>query len=721
MSSSERLLGGGGGAADTRALLAEDVEMSLNANAPHHPSASSSSPSAYPHPSPALVSNINPTLATITLASIVPTPPLSFQSPAKPNHRTPRRSSHSHPPPPPPPSAPTTSVPPLPLPSSSSSFLSSSHSPKSATDASHSSLSSSSSPGLHHQVDRLTLADTTHPSLLLPPPSNGAAPSAHIPAALLAHPAPPPSSLPHSSSHQHLTPTPPHSSHLPLSSPATKRELEADDQGPKKRRLSEPGLSPSVIASAMASFHSSPKTGRRGGEGGGQMMALMQVPTLVGGVGGGGGGEEGHNGVGQHAGQQGRVQKSPPMSSFSPPFAAPPISHAKDGGGSDHSTAAQPAASQSDPQPQPPPPPPPAAPSSSISSSSSASVPSASTSSGPSASPFVHLHLRSNRRSADGPDPALKATILPHTFLPYRLLFPHGNPHASHVLSKKAKRRGAEAVPPTSSRLLESSSMDFDKALLPPSSSSPASSPSPQPPAGPPLLHPRAHLLLLSLTCELPELYSRCNPAFTYSRQANPRRVLTEPSERVGNGGFDNAHANLVLSVNDVLHSDSGLFRSFRVLELLGEGTFGQVVKCEDCASRVLRAVKVIKNKPAYYNQALMEIRLLSTLNSQYDPDDRHHMLRLLDHFTYKHHLCLVFELLSVNLYELIKQNQVLFAPHACTISCCSSPVQPLTAAVLSVLPVPWPGHAPHPHLPQAAHRRAHRAAPGVGHPLLQR
>ena len=40
------------------------------------------------------------------------------------------------------------------------------------------------------------------------------------------------------------------------------------------------------------------------------------------------------------------------------------------------------------------------------------------------------------------------------------------------------------------------------------------------------------------------------------------------------------------------------------------------------------------------------------------DPNDEHHILRLRDKFIQKGHLCLVFELLSVNLYELIKQNQ---------------------------------------------------------------
>ena len=45
-------------------------------------------------------------------------------------------------------------------------------------------------------------------------------------------------------------------------------------------------------------------------------------------------------------------------------------------------------------------------------------------------------------------------------------------------------------------------------------------------------------------------------------------------------------------------------------------------------------------------------------LNTKLDKNDDHHLLRLKDTFIHKQHLCLVFELLSVNLYELIKQNQ---------------------------------------------------------------
>jgi dual specificity protein kinase YAK1 len=48
---------------------------------------------------------------------------------------------------------------------------------------------------------------------------------------------------------------------------------------------------------------------------------------------------------------------------------------------------------------------------------------------------------------------------------------------------------------------------------------------------------------------------------------------------------------------------------------MLGQGTFGQVVKVEDTETKEQKAVKVIKNKPAYHNQALLEIKILKTVS----------------------------------------------------------------------------------------------------------
>lgn len=53
-----------------------------------------------------------------------------------------------------------------------------------------------------------------------------------------------------------------------------------------------------------------------------------------------------------------------------------------------------------------------------------------------------------------------------------------------------------------------------------------------------------------------------------------------------------------------------------------------------------------------------LALTFIFQLNTKLDKNDDHHLLRLKDTFIHRQHLCLVFELLSVNLYELIKQNQ---------------------------------------------------------------
>lgn len=125
--------------------------------------------------------------------------------------------------------------------------------------------------------------------------------------------------------------------------------------------------------------------------------------------------------------------------------------------------------------------------------------------------------------------------------------------------------------------------------------------------------------------------------------------------------------------------ADYHLRNRYLILDVLGQGTFGQVVKCQNLKTQEVVAVKVIKNRTAYFNQSMMEVSVLDLvglprfnapheseelmmdvpqLNTKLDKNDDHHLLRLKDTFIHRQHLCLVFELLSVNLYELIKQNQ---------------------------------------------------------------
>ncbi|OVA18381.1 Protein kinase domain [Macleaya cordata] len=163
--------------------------------------------------------------------------------------------------------------------------------------------------------------------------------------------------------------------------------------------------------------------------------------------------------------------------------------------------------------------------------------------------------------------------------------------------------------------------------------------------------------LVARLTKDIIETYQTCNPDFKYSEALNPKRFLTSPSVGVLNGGYDNANSDLILSVNFVVFN-TDLQRRYVIKDMLGHGTFGQVAKCwvEDVNGYV--ALKIIKNQPAYYQQALVEVSLLTMLNKKFDPEDKHHIVRILDYFVFQHHLCISFELLDTNLYELIKMNQ---------------------------------------------------------------
>jgi len=164
---------------------------------------------------------------------------------------------------------------------------------------------------------------------------------------------------------------------------------------------------------------------------------------------------------------------------------------------------------------------------------------------------------------------------------------------------------------------------------------------------------------LQALTTHLPPTYRICNPSFQYESSRNPRRVLTKPSKGVKNDGFDNEDSDYILYVNDILGSEETNHKNrYLILDVLGQGTFGQVVKCQNLKTQEVVAVKVVKNKTAYFNQSMMEVSVLDLLNGRMDKNDDHHILRLKDTFIHRQHLCLVFELLSVNLYELIKQNQ---------------------------------------------------------------
>ena len=160
--------------------------------------------------------------------------------------------------------------------------------------------------------------------------------------------------------------------------------------------------------------------------------------------------------------------------------------------------------------------------------------------------------------------------------------------------------------------------------------------------------------------------YSQC------LKQINPninivsiKKPLIFPNEPVHNNFKDNEKNELIVFMDDLIgsaHSREGnasakiADSSYRIISSLGSGTFGQVLQCEDLKTHKRVAIKILKNNPRYFRQGMLEIAMLECANLHNQNDDKH-IVKIIDHFLYHRHICIVFELLGINLYEVIKAN----------------------------------------------------------------
>lgn len=67
-------------------------------------------------------------------------------------------------------------------------------------------------------------------------------------------------------------------------------------------------------------------------------------------------------------------------------------------------------------------------------------------------------------------------------------------------------------------------------------------------------------------------------------------------------------------------------------------------------------AIKIIRNKKRFHHQALVEVKLLDLLRRK-DKDNKYNLVHMGEYFYFRNHLCITFELLWINLYELLKRN----------------------------------------------------------------
>lgn len=86
------------------------------------------------------------------------------------------------------------------------------------------------------------------------------------------------------------------------------------------------------------------------------------------------------------------------------------------------------------------------------------------------------------------------------------------------------------------------------------------------------------------------------------------RKFVGDLSTDVANFGYDDERGDYHIVKGD------HLFYRYEIVDVLGKGSFGQVVRCIDHKTGGLVAIKIIRNKKRFHQQALVEVDILQKL-----------------------------------------------------------------------------------------------------------
>ncbi|CAH9106253.1 unnamed protein product [Cuscuta epithymum] len=112
----------------------------------------------------------------------------------------------------------------------------------------------------------------------------------------------------------------------------------------------------------------------------------------------------------------------------------------------------------------------------------------------------------------------------------------------------------------------------------------------------------------------------------------------------------DNHEGHYVFSLGE------NLTPRYKILNKMGQGTFGRVLECWDRQTRDFVAIKVIRSIEKYRKAAMAEVDVLHRLSE--NDTAYSHCVQILDWFDYRNHICIVFEKLGPSLYDVLKRNR---------------------------------------------------------------
>ncbi|OMJ80472.1 hypothetical protein SteCoe_19275 [Stentor coeruleus] len=104
-----------------------------------------------------------------------------------------------------------------------------------------------------------------------------------------------------------------------------------------------------------------------------------------------------------------------------------------------------------------------------------------------------------------------------------------------------------------------------------------------------------------------------------------------------------------------IIQKDHIAYR-YEIIKIIGKGAFGEVIQAFDHYTKQDVAIKILKRKTRNTIKGHTEIQILEYIKNA-DHMQKSNIVNLISHFEFRKHICLVFDLYSLNLYEVIKKN----------------------------------------------------------------
>lgn len=116
---------------------------------------------------------------------------------------------------------------------------------------------------------------------------------------------------------------------------------------------------------------------------------------------------------------------------------------------------------------------------------------------------------------------------------------------------------------------------------------------------------------------------------------------------------IDDDDGFLILHKGDLITTPSN---KYRIIDYIGQGTFGQTFRCRNIQTGDYVAIKIIRSRDEFYRQGENEYRALHWMSRQTEENARH-LTHLIDYACYHNHHMFVIPLYGFSLYRLIRSN----------------------------------------------------------------